>query len=180
MNIKRLKKLLTNCFMPLCFGLAIAIIMNLFFMRTNVPTGSMLPTIQLNDTLLVQRIYNTHSLTRGDIIVFQPNTEEGSNLYIKRLIGLPGDTIEFKLIDGKSTVWVNGELLDEPYVLHSSNEEITKTFIVPDNCYFFLGDNRENSIDSRYWNNSYIHESQIKGKMIFNLTQFFKQLLPPY
>lgn len=177
MHTKLLKKLLVNFFIPIFWGVAIATIINLLFMRTTVPTGSMLPTIQLNDTLLVQRIYTPHSLNRGDIIVFQPNVEEGSDLYIKRLIGLPGDTIEFKLIDGKSTVWVNDELLDEPYVALSSNEEITKTFIVPDDCYFFLGDNREDSLDSRYWKNSYIHESQIKGKMILNLTQFFKQLL---
>lgn len=144
-------------------------------MRTTVPTGSMLPTIQLNDTLLIQKTYNPSSLSRGDIVVFQPNPEEGTDLYIKRLIGLPGDTIEFKLIDGESTVWINGEILDEPYVTFPSNEDISETFQVPENCYFFLGDNRSNSHDSRYWENSYIHQSQIKGKMIFNFTKFFNK-----
>ncbi len=180
MNFEFKKKIIQDYLIPLLIGVVIAMIINTFFMRTVVPTGSMLPTIQLNDQLLIRKIYNTKSLKRGDVIVFEPNTEQGEKLYIKRLIGLPGDTIKFELIDGISTVWINGEKLDEPYVTNLSMEDISTVYHVPKNSYFFLGDNRAESYDSRYWQNSYIHKSQIKGKMVLNFSQFlnnFKNLI---
>lgn len=104
-------------------------------MKIVVSTGSMLPTIRLNDYLIVQRHF--FSLGRGDIIVFEPNDEEGEDLYIKRLIGLPGDKISFKLIDGKSQLFVNNQALEESYSTYSYDKEIEKIFIVPNDCYFF-------------------------------------------
>lgn len=176
MKVEFIRKIIQDYFIPLLIGIGIAMIINVFFMRTVVPTGSMLPTIQLNDRLLIQKTYDTHSLKRGDIVVFEPNTEQNEKLYIKRLIGLPGDKIEFKLVDGVSTVWINGERLEESYVTNHSTEDISKIYYVPEDSYFFLGDNRAESYDARYWQNNYIHESQIRGKMIFNFTQFFKNI----
>ncbi len=166
-----LKQLIHKYCISILKFIIIVIILNLSFMKIVVPTGSMLPTIRLNDYLIAQRHF--FILDRGDIIVFEPNDEEGEDLYIKRLIGLPGDTISFKLINGKSQLFVNNQALEESYSTYSYDKEIEKIFIVPNDCYFFLGDNRANSYDSRFWSNSYIHKSQIKGKVIGNLSKIF-------
>lgn len=170
-----LKNLIKSFFTSFLWAVLIVSLINCFFIHVKVPTGSMLPTIQLNDHLIIKRIYNTSTLNRGDIVVFESNYEEGATLYIKRLIGLPEDTIEFKIIDNQQTIWINGECLEEPYITFPSATLINETYIVPKDSYFFLGDNRNNSFDSRYWVNSYIHESQIKGKLIFNLSEFIHQ-----
>ena len=92
-----------------------------------------------------------------DIVLFK-NDEFPGEILIKRLIGLPGDKIDIK----NGVVYRNGEKLNEDYV--KNNEIYDGTFQVPDNKYFFLGDNRANSDDSRYWKNPYVDESYIEGK----------------
>ncbi|MBC7765205.1 MAG: signal peptidase I [Hyphomonadaceae bacterium] len=129
------------------------------FFMVEVPTGSMLPTINLNDRLLVTKIYNMEtSIKRGDIIVF--DSKELNKLLIKRCIGLPNDTVEVKT-DG--SVYINGEKRDEPYVV---NNQIgaQKNFKVPAGHYLFFGDNRSNSHDARFWKEPYIPASAIQAK----------------
>lgn len=125
------------------------------YFRVNVPSGSMLDTIPLNTQLLIKK--DTSNLQRGSIIVFYHNDE----LMIKRLIGLPGDIVDIR--DG--VVYVNGVQLTEDYV--SSENYFTGTFIVPSESYFVLGDNRDDSLDSRYWNNSYVTYSDIVGYAVY-------------
>lgn len=122
-----------------------------------ITSGSMIPTLEIKDRLIVTRVHNPDNLKEGDIVLFKNDEFEGETL-IKRLIGLPGDKIEIK--DG--VVFRNGEQLQEDYV--KNNEIKNGTFQVPDNKYFFLGDNRAHSNDSRYWENPYVDESYIKGK----------------
>ena len=95
-------------------------------------------------------------MQRGDIVVF--DSDELNETVIKRLIGLPGDTIK---IDG-TAVYVNGKKLDEPYVEYPL--ESYGTYKVPEGKYFFLGDNRANSNDSRFWKDPYIDADKIQGK----------------
>ena len=103
-------------------------------------------------------------MKRGDIIVFY--SQEFSETFVKRLIGLPGDKIEIK----NGIVFVNGEQLEEDYV--KNKDKYNGTFKVPEGKYFFLGDNRPNSKDSRLWKNPYVDSSDIKGKLQFRFYPF--------
>jgi len=112
--------------------------------QTFVVVGtSMMPGFHDGQRLLVGKAaYTFHEPERGDIVVFQPpNGQPGD--YIKRIIGLPGDTVEIK----KGTVYVNGSPLDEPYIKNPPNYTLKEEKIDEDS-YFVLGDNRDNSNDS--------------------------------
>jgi signal peptidase I len=124
-----------------------------------ITSGSMIPTLEVKDRLIVTRVHNPNNLKEGDIVLFK-NDEFKDEILIKRLIGLPGDKIEIK----NGVVFRNGEEIKEDYV--KNNEKYNGTFQVPENKYFFLGDNRANSDDSRYWNDPYVDESYIQGKAI--------------
>ena len=123
-----------------------------------ITSGSMIPTLQVKDRLIVIRVHDYKSLKEGDIVLFK-NDEFKGDILIKRLIGLPGDKIEIK----NGVVFRNGEQLIEDYV---KNNLIgySGTFEVPTGKYFFLGDNRAHSNDSRFWSNPYVDESKIEGK----------------
>lgn len=145
----------------------IAIVLSLFI-RTyvaeavKVPTGSMIPTIDINDQLFVEKMLWLTNLQHGDIVVFYPPGI--SERYVKRLIGLPGDTIEIK--DG--SLYRNQEMVEEPYI----REKMTYTFgpvQVPENSYFFLGDNRNDSYDSHLWETPFVPKEDLIGKVLFEM-----------
>ncbi len=156
--MKILKHIIKEWFAPIIVAVIFALLINKFLLfKIEVPTPSMYPTIKVGDNIFVTRIYNYNNIKEGDIIEFY-SKELGMRL-IKRVIGLPGDTVEVKS-DG--TVWVNNSKLNEPYVKNNGGK--TGSFKVPKGEYFFLGDNRANSLDSRYWKNSYILSKDIQGK----------------
>ncbi|OOM68530.1 signal peptidase I [Clostridium sp. BL-8] len=145
---------------PIVCALAIAFLLRKFvFFNVYVPTGSMIPTINKNDKVLVTRIMSLNSLKRGDIIVF--DSDELGETLVKRLIGLPGDKIDIK----NGEVFVNGNKLEDDYV--KNKDKYNGSFEVPEGKYFFLGDNRPISNDARYWKNHYIDGSKIEGKAQF-------------
>ena len=123
-----------------------------------IESGSMIPALEVRDRLIVTRVHNPENLKEGDIVIF--NSEELDKTLIKRLIGMPGDKIEIK--DG--IVFRNGEELQEDYV--KNNEKYDGIFEVPEGKYFFLGDNRAHSDDSRYWEDPYIDKNDIEGKAV--------------
>lgn len=146
--------------LPVFVALAIVFLLRQFvFFNVYVPSGSMIPTININDKIVVTRILNLSSLKRGDIIVFY--SDELGETLIKRLIGLPGDKIDIK----NGEVFINGNKLEEDYVKNKDN--YNGTFEVPQGKYFFLGDNRPISDDARLWKNHYIDGSKIEGKAQF-------------
>ena len=105
--------------------------------------SSMEPTVAERQRLLINKvIYFLHGPERGDIIVFQPPNREQPD-YIKRVIGIPGDTVEIN----NGCVYVNGKKLDEPYVKNAPTYSLPVKRL-PENNYFVLGDNRNNSNDS--------------------------------
>ena len=122
-----------------------------------IKSGSMIPTLKIKDRLIVTRVHNPENLKEGDIVLFK-NDEFKDEILIKRLIGLPGDKID--IVEG--VVFINGEQLKEDYV--KNNEKYTRAFEVPEGKYFFLGDNRAHSNDSRYWEDPYVPESYIDAK----------------
>ena len=173
-------------------SIVIAVILALF-VRTwvvqafKIPTGSMENNLLIGDHLLVNKfifgptplaigraLLPVRPIRRGDIVVFK-YPEEPDRDFIKRVIGLPGETVEVK--DKK--VYVNGKALDEPYVHflqppsgNSEFHEVTSFDVrerygpvtVPANQYFVMGDNRDNSQDSRYW--GFLPRENVKGKAL--------------
>lgn len=122
-----------------------------------VPTPSMVPTIQVGDRIFVERIlYRFTGLDRGDIIVFTPPFPAEDD-YLKRVIGLPGDTVEVR----KGQVLVNGQALTEPYLAEAPRYTMPAV-TVPEGKVFVLGDNRNQSYDSHSW--GLLDQSAIHGR----------------
>lgn len=151
---------------PVLSAIIVAVVINKFiFFQVSVPTKSMYPTIIPGDRIIVTRIYNKEKLQKGDIVVFY--SKELNETLIKRLIGTPGDTIK---VDENRDVYVNGQKVDQPYVVYNGGK--AGEYKVPEGHYFFLGDNRANSLDARYWENTFISQEDIKGKARFVLFPF--------
>ena len=159
---QKLRFFLKEWVFPVAIALIIVLFLNKFvFILVTVPTGSMEDTIIPGDRLYVNELFDINDAKRGDILVFKSDELEDKRL-VKRLIGLPGETIEIKR-DG--SIYVDGEKLQEPYAASSRGED--KVFAIPENSYFFLGDNRPISYDARYWNEPYISEDKVIGKVEF-------------
>jgi signal peptidase I len=168
-------------------SIVIAVILALF-VRTwavqafKIPTGSMENNLLIGDHLLVNKfvfgpasgervLLPMRDIRRQDIVVFK-YPDEPERDFIKRVIGLPGETVELR----NKKVYINGQPLDEPYVHFlepaSHSQEITSFDVrerygpvrVPDGQYFVMGDNRDNSQDSRYW--GFLPRSYIKGRAL--------------
>ena len=130
-------------------------------LNAKVPSPSMVPTISPQDQLLgLRTAYWFSDPQRGDVIIFYyPDNEE--ELYVKRIIGMPGDLVDIR--DGK--VYINGSQtpLNEPYLAEKPHGDFGP-YKVPSGSYFVMGDNRNRSWDSRYWQNTYVYREKILGK----------------
>jgi signal peptidase I len=134
-------------------ALLVALVIKTFlFQAFYIPSESMEPALRPGDRVLVNKLsYHFHAIHRGDVVVFKRPPSEASDPsikdLIKRVIGLPGETIEAR--NGK--VFINGKQLDEPYLAPGSGATTSlPPTVVPPNDYFVLGDNRINSKDSRF------------------------------
>ena len=139
-----------------------------FGVRSNVVGQAMAETLNSGDQVLINKfIYLVSSPKSGDVIVFLPNGNEKSHYYVRRVIGVPGDTIQIK--DG--AVYVNGALYNEKIDVASMEDAgiATEEIKLGKNEYFVLGDNRNNSEDSRYANIGNIKEEYIVGQAWFRL-----------
>lgn len=126
------------------------------------PSESMSPTMKIGDINIGFRgAYRTSQPKRGDIVSFY--YEGTKELLCKRIVGLPGETISFS----SGYVYIDGELLDESEYLGDDVEtNCVDSFEIPEGCYFMMGDNREASYDSRFWENPYISKDFIIGKCV--------------
>lgn len=146
----------------------IAFILNNFIIaNSKVPSGSMENTIMTGDRVIGSRLsYLFSDPERGDIVIFHfPDDPTNKIYYVKRIIGLPGDTVDIK--GGK--VYLNGSEtpLDEPYIREDMIPELPAHYEVPEDSYFMLGDNRNHSADARRWENTYVKEEKIIAKVLF-------------
>ena len=127
-----------------------------------VPSGSMEETVMTGDRIMINRLaYIVEEPQRGDTVAFY-YPDDGETLYLKRVMGLPGETIEG--IDGY--VYINGVKLENDFTSERMEYNFAP-FEVPKGCYFMLGDNRNNSWDSRYCQNSFVEKDEIIGKAAF-------------
>ncbi|HOB86259.1 MAG TPA: signal peptidase I [Bacillota bacterium] len=143
-------------------ALAVALFIRIFLFEFFVVEGrSMYPTLDENERLVVNKfIYRFESPQPGDIVVFQ---FEPHRDFIKRVIGVEGDTIEIK--DGR--VFRNGKLMEEPYLLEDMEPQDFGPVLVPPGTVFLLGDYRMNSLDSRDPSVGFVSLEQIKGKALY-------------
>jgi signal peptidase I len=149
-------------------ALVIALVLRQFVIQSSlVFSGSMIPTLQsatqtqFADRLIVNKlVYHFNAPSRGDIMLFHSPYNDGKQ-YVKRVIGLPGDSVEIR----RGMVYINQKLLVIPGVTIRRDYATMLPIIVPAKHYFMLGDNRPNSADSRVW--GFVPESQIIGEALF-------------
>ena len=143
-------------------ALLVALVIKTFLLQAfYIPSLSMAPTLQVNDRVLVNKLsYDLHDVHRGDLVVFESPPNEGSQTkdLIKRVIGLPGETVESR--DGHMVI--NGQVLDEPYLQPDIVTGPLEKTVIPADHYWVMGDNRSNSRDSRFF--GAIEESSIIGR----------------
>jgi len=136
-------------------------VLTYFFSFGIAPTGSMIPTIQINDMMLFKK---TQNVKPGDIVFFKYPLDE-TQRYLKRVIAVEGDVVE---VTG-GMVYVNGFALEEPYLNEVPHYDMEK-FTVEKNQYFLLGDNRNNSFDSHEFGT--VNKEKIEGKVIAVILPF--------
>jgi len=180
------KSTVREYFESFCVAVILALFVRTFVVQAfKIPTGSMENNLLIGDHLLVNKfifgptplkigraVLPVRSIRRGDIVVFK-YPDEPDRDFIKRVIGLPGETIELR----NKKVYVNGAPLDEPYVHFltppsADYQEVTSYDVrerfgpvtVPAEQYFVMGDNRDNSQDSRYW--GFLPRGHVKGKAL--------------
>jgi signal peptidase I len=155
-----------------------AVLLRLFVVQSYfIPSASMEPTLRVGDRILVDKLsYDLHGVGRGDIVVFSRPPKEncgGTPVpdLVKRIVGLPGETIS---LTGKGRVEIDGKVVHETWLPASeqgktypgpsgTSYDLDHPYKIPSNDYFVMGDNRQNSCDSRYWGP--ISKSLIVGKV---------------
>ena len=184
------KSTIREYFESICVAVILALFVRTFVVQAfKIPTGSMENNLLIGDHLLVNKFLHAPTMTglerallpidpirRGDVLVFK-YPEDPERDFIKRVIGLPGETLEMR--DKK--IYIDGKPLDEPYVhflfpvtsrgpgeADFTAEGVSRNYgpvVVPPDMYFMMGDNRDNSQDSRYW--GFMPRDYVKGKALF-------------
>ena len=154
------------------FSITVTVIVTLVFLanrffliNARIPTASMENTILSGDRIFGNRLaYRERDPKRYDVVIFYyPDDPQEKTLYIKRVIGLPGETVSIRA--GK--VYINGgsEPLDDSFCPEPPEGDYGP-YVVPEDSYFLLGDNRNDSFDARFWNNKYITKDKILGEAV--------------
>ena len=165
----------------IAFAVGVALLINTFILlNARIPSGSMETTIMTGDRIFGFRLsYLFKDPQRYDIVIFKYPDDESTN-YIKRIIGLPGETIEVK--EGRAyLVNSDGSLTaldaEDAYYLHEEPRNARNSdgiYKVPEGSYFMMGDNRNHSSDSRFWKNKFVAKDKILAKAFFRYWGGFK------
>ena len=169
-SLKKQIKEVVEWILILALAVVAAMVINRYvIIKAEVPTGSMENTIEVGDCILGYKLaYTFNGPDRGDVVIF-PYPDNQEVIYVKRVIGLPGETVEIK--DG--SVYIDGTPLEEPYLKEEMRGEYGP-YVVPEGSYFMLGDNRNSSADSRKWKNTYLKEEDIMAKVLFRYSPSFQ------
>ena len=159
------------------FAVVVALfIVNFVIVNASVPSASMENLIMTGDRLIAFRMaYAFNPPKRYDVVVFRfPDDPSRSTLFVKRIIGLPGETVTVK----NGNVYINGSdiPLDDYFIKETANSEEEATYVVPEGHYFMMGDNRNISLDSRAWIDKYVSGRDILGLVVFRYYPSFKVL----
>lgn len=177
---KKARKTILEYIVVIGLGVLIAFLLTTFaIINARIPSGSMIPTIQEGDRLIGNRIiYDYSDPQRGDIVIFKtPNPEDLDTLYIKRVIGLPGETVEIRA----GQVFIHQEdgqifyLEEKDYLNETPNPtapENNTSYVLGEDEYFMMGDNRNYSDDSRSWGN--VTRDRILAKAWFKYYDTFE------
>jgi signal peptidase I len=171
-DIKKKKSTVREYAEAIAIAVVLAFFIRLFIVEAfKIPSGSMIPTLLVGDHLLVSKLtYKFTEPVRGDIVVFKYPDDPSRN-FIKRIIAVGGDTVEVR----DKVVYVNGTRQEEPYVQYvtqevfpaeSSPRDNFGPVTVPQNAYFMMGDNRDSSLDSRFWENRFVKRRSVVGKAL--------------
>ncbi len=174
------KSLLRELAEGLITAVLVALLLKAFIIQAfRIPSGSMIPTLDVGDQILVYKLsyglrdpfkdhywIHFHGPSRGDVVVFRYPKDESKD-FIKRVIGVPGDHISVR----KKIVYVNGKALKEPYIQYlqpfetdQPDRDSMDEVVVPPGKYFVMGDNRDDSYDSRFW--GFVNQNKILGKAV--------------
>ncbi len=175
-RFNRRKKSIMSWAITVLVAIILAVLIRMFVLVVATVDGpSMQPSLTHGDRLLVTKYtYKFSEVERGDIIICKYNDPIYPDMYVKRVIGLPGEMIS--IIDG--VVHINGEPINEPYITRSlpgiDSHHNMAPYYIPEGKYFVIGDNRNNSADSRMESNGAISKEQIVGKARFRIFPFNK------
>lgn len=153
-------------------AIVVALVLQAFVVQAfYIPSESMLPTLEKNDRVIVNKLwYKFRDVHRGDVVVFKAPIEvqenEGLKNLVKRVIGLPGETIEGRA-DG--FVYINGVKLEEPWLPEDTRTEPFSPLVIPEGEYFMMGDYRSNSRDSRFFPRHFIPFDDIVGRAFIRI-----------
>lgn len=160
---KEAKKEIVSWIVFLAAAVFCAVFINSFIIfNAYIPSASMENTIMTGDRVMGLRLTYTFSEPkRYDVAIFRfPDNEK--EYFVKRVIGLPGEKVE--VIDGKVYIDDSETALDDAFLKEPQYPFNDGPWYVPDNCYFMMGDNRNNSSDSRYWKNTFVKREKILAK----------------
>ena len=148
----------------ICGAVLIALLLRFFvFEMVRVDGPSMQPTLYKDQTVFVEKLSIARdSVKRFDVVIARYPNREGA--FVKRVVGLPGDTIEVR-DDGH--LYINSEQIDEPYILEEFIDRQFGPYTVPEDCYFVMGDNRNDSLDSRSPDVGAIPKKEVVGHALF-------------
>ena len=164
-KVRGVVRLVFDIFVTLAFAALVGIAM---FQSVTMQESSMEPTISVGDRYFMNRvIYRVSSPKRGDVIVFRTNASDDAALHIRRVIGLPGETVQ--IVDGQ--ILINGETYKEgkDFPVISNPGMASSAITLEAGEYFVLGDNRNNSEDSRYGSIGKVNKKYITGKLWFKI-----------
>ena len=134
----------------------------LVYINAVIPSESMQTTIMKGDRIIGSRLaYKSKDPQRFDIVIFK-YPDDPSQLFVKRVIGLPGETVN--IVDGKVYINDSEEPLDDSFCPETPQGSFGP-YEVPEGCYFMLGDNRNHSMDSRYWMNTFVEKDAIEAEV---------------
>ncbi len=175
LRVKRdIRRVIAEWIVILGLAFSVAMLVRFLAVQTfSIPSRSMTPTLMVRDRLLVEKLsYGYREVKRGEIIVFKvPKTitqyeEHKMEDFVKRVIGLPGETLEIR----ENIVYINGKKLDEPYLPKGTATSQPQRLVIPIDEYFVMGDNRTDSYDSRFWGT--VPRDHIVGRVFYRVFPF--------